>query len=286
MDRNASEAARVYGELRGILEDGHPAAIYLPWFYRSVPPYIFLFEGSIRTLLKRSEIEGFRGRAAIFLERGYDFAGPARCHIAYRFPGGGDFALEMEGCWMRKDVESEEEWLRELELFHSKLGLFGLVPLLGLEEGFESGGGAARPELRVKRLAEGLPLPAYAHPGDAGLDLCSAEDAVLQPGEIAVLSAGFAMALPEGYAAFVQPRSGLAARHGISLVNTPGLIDCHYRGEVKMILINHGKQPFRVNRGDRVAQMVVQRVCSASVRSVEELDETVRGEGGFGSTGV
>ena len=140
--------------------------------------------------------------------------------------------------------------------------------------------------MRIKRLDPGVEPPSYAHPGDAGLDIRSAEDVVIPPGERALVSTGFAMALPEGYAAFVQPRSGLAARDGISIVNTPGLIDCHYRGEVKVILINHGSEAFRVRRGDRIAQMVIQKVERARVEVVEELDDTARGEGGFGSTGI
>gem|GEM_PF-310351 len=290
-DRGFSQPEEVYAEFRRILAEGHPAAVYLPFFYRSVPPYLFLFPQRARALLKRAEIEGFRGRAALFLENGYRFLGPARCHVGYRYPGGGDFSLEIEGCWMEKELDGEEEWHGELGIFLSKLGLFGLAPLLRMEEAEEPPAGQplpheARPPLRVRFLAEGLPLPAYAHPGDAGLDICSAEDLVLQPGDRAVVPTGFAMALPEGYAAFVQPRSGLAARHGISIVNTPGLIDCHYRGEVKVILINHGHRPFRVKKGDRIAQMVIQRVECAAVEAVEELGETGRGEGGFGSTGV
>ncbi|MGQ9475348.1 MAG: dUTP diphosphatase [Actinomycetota bacterium] len=144
--------------------------------------------------------------------------------------------------------------------------------------------GAVR--LRIKRLRPEVELPSYAHPGDAGLDIRSAEEVILQPGERALLGTGFAMALPEGYAAFVQPRSGLAAKHGISIVNTPGLIDCHYRGEVKVILVNLGREPFQVNKGDRIAQMVIQRVERAEVLEVEELEDTARGEGGFGSTGM
>ncbi|MGQ9537049.1 MAG: dUTP diphosphatase [Actinomycetota bacterium] len=140
--------------------------------------------------------------------------------------------------------------------------------------------------LRIKRLRPEVELPSYAHPGDAGLDIRSAEEVILQPGERALLGTGFAMALPEGYAAFVQPRSGLAAKHGISIVNTPGLIDCHYRGEVKVILVNLGREPFQVNKGDRIAQMVIQRVERAEVLEVEELEDTARGEGGFGSTGM
>jgi dUTP pyrophosphatase len=140
--------------------------------------------------------------------------------------------------------------------------------------------------LRIRMLEPSVTAPAYAHMGDAGLDICSSEDLVLEPGERALVGTGFAMALPEGYAAFVQPRSGLAARSGISIVNTPGLIDCHYRGEVKVILVNLGDEAFRVRKGDRIAQMVVQRVETARIDMVDELDDTARGEGGFGSTGL
>ncbi|OFW55584.1 MAG: deoxyuridine 5'-triphosphate nucleotidohydrolase [Candidatus Solincola sediminis] len=140
--------------------------------------------------------------------------------------------------------------------------------------------------LRIKKLDPEISLPSYAHEDDAGLDLCSADELVLEPGQRSMVSTGFAMALPRGYAAFVQPRSGLAARHGISIVNTPGLIDCHYRGEVKVILINLGREPFPVKKGDRIAQMVIQKVETADIQAVEELDRTARGEGGFGSTGV
>ncbi|MEW6554623.1 MAG: dUTP diphosphatase [Actinomycetota bacterium] len=146
-----------------------------------------------------------------------------------------------------------------------------------------AGGGVP---LRIRKLDPEVATPAYAHAGDAGLDICSAEDLVLEPGERALVSTGFAMALPEGYAAFVQPRSGLAARSGISIVNTPGLIDCHYRGEVKVVLVNLGKEPFTVKKGDRIAQMVVQQVETARIDVVDELDDTARGEGGFGSTGL
>ncbi len=187
--------------------------------------------------------------------------------------------------WPRRSPASED-WLDELALLYRHIGFLRLAPIVDLEEGPADGGGEdGAPVLRIKRLADGLPLPAYAHPGDAGMDLASAEDLTIAPGGFAMVSAGFAMALPEGYAAFVQPRSGLAAKHGISIVNTPGLIDCHYRGEVRVILINHGKEPFRVSRGDRIAQMVIQRVEAPRVAVVEELDDTARGEGGFGSTG-
>lgn len=141
--------------------------------------------------------------------------------------------------------------------------------------------------LEIKRLDDGLPMPAYAHEGDAGLDLYAAEDVTLQPGARALVATGIAAAIPEGYAGFVQPRSGLAVRHGLSLVNTPGLIDSHYRGEIKAIAINlDPTTPIHIRRGDKIAQLVIQRVERCELVEVSELDETVRGEGGFGSTGV
>jgi dUTP pyrophosphatase len=149
-------------------------------------------------------------------------------------------------------------------------------------------------EVAVRQLARGQPLPAYAHPGDAGADLCAAEDVVLPPGGRAVVGTGLAVAIPEGYAAFVHPRSGLAARHGISVVNAPGTVDAGYRGEVKVILINTDPaEPFAVRRGDRIAQLVVQPVVSARFVAVDELPPLgsertgngSRGGGGFGSTG-
>ncbi|PZG10911.1 dUTP diphosphatase [Nonomuraea aridisoli] len=141
-------------------------------------------------------------------------------------------------------------------------------------------------EVLIQRLDPGLPMPAYAHPGDAGADLHAAEDVELLPGERAVVGTGVAIALPEGYAAFVHPRSGLAARHGVTLVNAPGTVDAGYRGEIKVTLINtDAKEPFRLRRGDRVAQLVVQRVERALFTPVERLPESVRGTGGFGSTG-
>jgi dUTP pyrophosphatase len=139
----------------------------------------------------------------------------------------------------------------------------------------------------IKRLPhfEGLELPAYATTGAAGMDVLSAEDVVLQPGGRHAVATGLAMAVPDGFELQVRPRSGLALKHGISLPNTPGTIDSDYRGELKVILINLGDFPFEVRRGDRIAQLVLAPVVRATWLEVEELDETVRGEGGFGSTG-
>jgi dUTP pyrophosphatase len=141
-------------------------------------------------------------------------------------------------------------------------------------------------QVLVQRLDDGLPAPSYAHPGDAGADLYAAADVELKPGERAVVPTGVAIALPDGYAAFVHPRSGLAARHGVTMVNAPGTIDTGYRGEIKVILINTDlKEPFLVRRGDRVAQLVVQRVERVAFAEVERLPGSARGAGGFGSTG-
>lgn len=137
-----------------------------------------------------------------------------------------------------------------------------------------------------RRLDPGLAPPAYAHPGDAGADLVSAVDVVLAPGRREVVPTGIAVELPEGYAAFVHPRSGLAARHGVTVVNAPGTVDAGYRGEIKVTLINtDADHPFTVRRGDRIAQLVVQRVEHATFLEVDQLTETSRGAGGFGSTG-
>jgi dUTP pyrophosphatase len=141
--------------------------------------------------------------------------------------------------------------------------------------------------LQVLRLDPTLKLPSYAHNGDAGMDLCSAVEVTLAPFERALIPTGIALAIPEGYAGFVLPRSGLAARSGLSLVNSPGLIDSHYRGEVKVIAINLDPvEPIRIARGDRVAQLVIQGVARCEAIEVSALPETVRGEGGFGSTGL
>lgn len=139
----------------------------------------------------------------------------------------------------------------------------------------------------IKRLPhfEGLELPAYATDGAAGMDVLAAEDVVLQPGGRHAVATGLALAVPDGFELQVRPRSGLALKHGISLPNTPGTIDSDYRGELKVILINLGDFPFEVRRGDRIAQLVLAPVVRATWLEVEELDETTRGEGGFGSTG-
>jgi dUTP diphosphatase len=141
-------------------------------------------------------------------------------------------------------------------------------------------------EVLVQRLDPDVPLPAYALPGDAGADVVTTVDAELAPGERAVLPTGLALALPDGYAVFVHPRSGLAARCGMSLVNAPGTVDAGYRGEVKVIVINHDPvAPLKLSRGDRIAQLVLQKVERAVFTPVEALPESERGAGGHGSTG-
>lgn len=141
-------------------------------------------------------------------------------------------------------------------------------------------------ELAVKRLNDSVELPAYAYRGDAGLDLRSTIDLVLQPFERALIPTGLAIALPEGYAGFVQPRSGRALKEGLSMVNTPGLIDSHYRGELKIIAVNlDATTPIEIKKGERVAQLVIQEVPVVKLKEVDELDETDRGSGGFGSSG-
>jgi len=137
----------------------------------------------------------------------------------------------------------------------------------------------------VQQMDAGLPLPAYARDGDAGLDLYAAETVTLAPGARALVPTGIALAIPPGFAGFVLPRSGLALRHGVTVLNTPGLIDAGYRGEVKALLINHGQEPVTLNRGDRIAQLVVQRVEHVTLAPVRELAPSTRGAGGFGSTG-
>jgi dUTP pyrophosphatase len=141
--------------------------------------------------------------------------------------------------------------------------------------------------LQVERLDKGLPLPAYAYPGDAGLDLCAAQDCVIEPLDRVVIPTGLRVAVPDGHAGFVQPRSGLAARVGLSLVNTPGLIDSQYRGEIALIAINlDSETPIEIRRGDRVAQLVIVPVPTVHIEERDALEETSRASRGFGSSGV
>lgn len=144
-------------------------------------------------------------------------------------------------------------------------------------------------EVLLSRVDPGVPVPSYAHSGDAGVDLVTTTDVVIEPAERAVVGTGIAIALPEGYAGFVHPRSGLAARAGLSVVNTPGTIDSGYRGEIKVCLVNHDpREPITLRRGDRIAQLLVQRVEHAVFREVDSVDllpATARGAGGYGSTG-
>ena len=141
-------------------------------------------------------------------------------------------------------------------------------------------------DIAILRLDPDLPLPSYAHPGDAGADLVTAVDVTLAPGERALVPTGIAIALPASHVALVHPRSGLAARHGLSIVNTPGTVDAGYRGEIKVLLINHDPhEPIELRRGDRVAQLVVQRFEEARFVEVADLPASSRGDGGYGSTG-
>ena len=155
-----------------------------------------------------------------------------------------------------------------------------------VETAARPGSATGGPDVLVRRLDAELPLPLYALPGDAGADIVTAVDVTLAPGERAVLPTGLAIALPAGYAAFVHPRSGLAARAGLGLVNAPGTIDAGYRGEIKVIAINHDSaRPLTLARGERIAQLVVQRVEVARFVEVDELPESARGAAGHGSTG-
>jgi dUTP pyrophosphatase len=142
------------------------------------------------------------------------------------------------------------------------------------------------PRLMVKRLDPELPFPSFAHPGDAGLDLHSADTITLAAGARGVVGTGLAVAIPDGYVGLVTPRSGTAVRAGLSMVNTPGIVDSGYRGEVRIVLINlDPSEPIAIHRGDRVAQMVVVPVAAVDVVEADELPASVRGEGGFGSSG-
>lgn len=259
----------------------HQAAVFLPVFYRASPPSIFLSPRKVQVITRGSAVLNEKVNPVDLPARGYSCLRGGIHRLVYEFRPGKVYELELPGDLWWKELE-EGGLEEEAAAFLASLGVYDVVPLWSLERVGDRGS----VPLRLKRHDKGVELPGYAHPGDAGLDIRSAEDLVLQPGQRALVSTGFSMALPEGYAAFVQPRSGLAAKHGVSIVNTPGLIDCHYRGEVKVILINLGSEPFQVRRGDRIAQMVIQKVENASVVEVEELDDTERGEGGFGSTGI
>src|SRR5256885_9980624 len=142
-------------------------------------------------------------------------------------------------------------------------------------------------EVKLSRLphGEGLPLPQYASEHAAGLDVCAAEEWVLEPGQRHAVATGFAIEIPHGYEVQVRPRSGLAIRHGVTCLNTPGTIDSDYRGEVKVILINFGEEPFPIRRGERIAQLVPAPVLRASFTEAQRLEDSARGTGGFGSTG-
>ncbi len=142
-------------------------------------------------------------------------------------------------------------------------------------------------DIKIKRLDKSLPVPAYAHKTDAGMDLYSAIDCVLKPYDRKLIPSGIKLAIPDGYAGFVQPRSGLAIKNGISLVNSPGLIDSGYRGEVCIIMINLDKEmDFTIKKGDKICQLVIKKVEQANLIEVEDLEGSDRGEGGFGSTGT
>ena len=141
-------------------------------------------------------------------------------------------------------------------------------------------------KIKFVKMHEDAHIPKYAHKSDAGMDLYSTETTELAPGEFKVVKTGLQMSLPFGYEAQVRPRSGLAAKFGITVLNTPGTIDADYRGEVGVILINHSKSIFKIEKGDRIAQMVISKLTKFEVKEVKILDKTKRGEGGFGSTGV
>ncbi|RLG71066.1 MAG: dUTP diphosphatase [Candidatus Iainarchaeum archaeon] len=141
-------------------------------------------------------------------------------------------------------------------------------------------------KLKVKRISPDAKLPRYAHEGDAGLDLYAAEDAVIMPKERKAISTGIKIALEKGYEAQIRPKSGLALNYGITVLNTPGTIDAGYRGEIKVILFNASDKPFKIEKGKKIAQMVIKKVEYAEIEEVDELDETSRGANGFGSTGL
>lgn len=145
-----------------------------------------------------------------------------------------------------------------------------------------------RISLKKKKGCEDIPIPEYATPGASGLDLRAdvEGETVIKPGDIKLISTGIYLSIPQGYEAEIRPRSGLALKHGISLVNTPGTIDADYRGLLSIIMINHGKDPFAVRRGDRIAQMVIKEIVKAAIDVTDSLDDTARSGGGFGHTGI
>lgn len=147
--------------------------------------------------------------------------------------------------------------------------------------------GVPNVKIKITKLDPSIELPTYAYSGDAGLDIRANEDAVLQPFERRLIGTGIAIAIPEGFAGFIQPRSGLALKQGLSMANTPGLVDSHYRGELKVVAINlDPEKPITIERGERIAQLVIQQVPVVHLIEVDELDETDRGEAGFGSSGA
>lgn len=141
-------------------------------------------------------------------------------------------------------------------------------------------------KLKVKRLNPEAKIPGYAHEGDSGMDLYSVEETELKPGETKAVKTGLQISMPKGFEAQVRPKSGLALNHGITVLNTPGTIDSGYRGEIKVIMANFGKQAYKVEKGKKIAQMVIARVEEAEIQESEELDQTTRNQGGFGSTGL
>ncbi|MFW6281947.1 MAG: dUTP diphosphatase [bacterium] len=142
-------------------------------------------------------------------------------------------------------------------------------------------------KIKIKRLDKTIPLPEYQHIGeDAGLDLLSAEDTILASGEYKLIKSGIKIAIPQGYGGFVYPRSGLALKRGITVLNADGVIDPGYRGELGVILINHGKEDFQINKGDRIAQLIIHRTFNIEWEEVDDLSESTRGSGGFGHTGI
>jgi dUTP pyrophosphatase len=141
-------------------------------------------------------------------------------------------------------------------------------------------------QVKVQRIEADAKMPCYAHPGDSGMDLFSVEEIVLQPGERKLVRTGIKISLPKGFEAQVRPKSGIAINNGVTVLNTPGTIDSCYRGEVQVILINLGKEAFKIEKGKKIAQLVIAKVEEAKVKEVDELDETSRSNGGFGSTGL